>query len=298
VVDEAKKFARIPRPILIRGERGTGKELMARFIHSMSDRTNQPYVVVNCAAFQEELFVAEMFGHEKGAFTGATQDRKGKLELAHRGTLFLDEVANMTRSAQEKLLRVIEYQKFEKVGGSQTLEVDVRVIAATNCPLEEMMKKGDFLPDLYDRLCFAELQLPPLRRRREDIPILIDHFVTQLHLEIPNLEPTTFTESAIKELQAYHWPGNIRQLKNVIERLYVSDEDNVVNAAELPLEITSVEPLDGSFKEKVRAYEQSLLLGALKDSKGNQREAAKRLGLSYDQFRHYHKKYELGDLLA
>ncbi|MCA9412333.1 MAG: sigma 54-interacting transcriptional regulator [Candidatus Omnitrophica bacterium] len=298
VVQEALKFAKIPRPILIRGERGTGKELMARFIHASSDRCDHPYVVVNCAAFQEELFVAEMFGHEKGAFTGATRERKGKLELAHGGTLFLDEVANMTRSAQEKLLRVIEYQKFERVGGSDTLEVDVRVIAATNCPLEDMMSKGDFLPDLYDRLCFAELQLPPLRKRREDIPHLIEHFVRLLHIEIPNLEPTHFTETAIKELQAYHWPGNIRQLKNVIERLYVSDEDNVIHAAELPLEITTVEPLGGNFKDRVRAFEQSLLLGALKDAKGNQREAAKNLGLSYDQLRHYYKKYNLGELLA
>ncbi len=298
MAEEARKLASIPRPILIRGERGTGKELMARFVHRSSDRAEHPYVVVNCAAFQEELFVAEMFGHEKGAFTGATQERKGKLELADKGTLFLDEVANMSRSAQEKLLRVIEYQKFERVGGNKTLEVDVRVIAATNCPLEEMMSKGDFLPDLYDRLCFAELQLPPLRKRREDIPLLIEHFVAQLHTEIPNLEPTTFTDGSIDELQAYHWPGNIRQLKNVIERLYVSDEDKVVHSSELPLEITSLEPLDGSFKDKVKAFEQTLLLSALKDAKGNQRSAAKQLGLSYDQFRHYYKKYGLGELLA
>lgn len=298
VVEEARRFASIPRPLLIRGERGTGKELIARFIHGTSDRAEHPYVVLNCAAFQEELFVAEMFGHVKGAFTGATQDRQGKLELAHGGTLFLDEVANMTRSAQEKLLRVIEYQTFEKVGGGKTLDVNVRVIAATNGPLEEMMKRGEFLPDLYDRLCFAELELPPLRKRREDIPLLIDHFVTQFHQEIPNLEPTVFSDSAIEELQAYHWPGNIRQLKNVIERLYVSDEDNVIHASELPLEITTVEPLDGSFTDKVRAYEQSLLLSAIKDAKGNQREAARTLGLTYDQFRHYYKKYSLGELLA
>ncbi|MCG8604922.1 sigma-54 factor interaction domain-containing protein, partial [bacterium] len=173
VVDQASTLAKIPRPILIRGERGTGKELMARFVHKESGRGERPYVVVNCAAFHDQLFVSEMFGHEKGAFTGATETKVGKLEQANLGTLFLDEVANMSRAAQEKLLRVLEYQKFERVGGADFIEVDVRIIAATNAPLEEMMKKKEFLPDLYDRLCFAELTLPPLRRRREDIPVLI-----------------------------------------------------------------------------------------------------------------------------
>jgi DNA-binding NtrC family response regulator len=239
-----------------------------------------------------------MFGHEKGAFTGATQSRTGKLEQADGGSLFLDEVGNFSRSAQEKLLRAIEYQRFEKVGGSKTLEVDVRVIAATNAPLEEMMKTGEFLPDLYDRLTFAELELPPLRKRREDIPLLVDFFVGRLHEEIPNLEDTTFTPSALADLASYHWPGNIRQLKNIVERLYVMDEDNKVHSAELPLEITSIEPLGKTFKEKVTAFEKSLLLTALKDKGGNQRAAAEQLGLSYDQFRHYYKKYDLGDLLA
>ncbi|MFQ5710060.1 MAG: sigma-54 interaction domain-containing protein, partial [bacterium] len=298
VVEQARRLAQIPRPILIRGERGTGKELLARFIHQESGRAGQPYVVINCAAFQEELFVSEMFGHEKGAFTGATAAKSGRLELAHRGSLFLDEVANMSCKAQEKLLRVLEYQKFERVGGTKSIEVDARVIAATNAELEEMMDRGEFLPDLYDRLSFAVLTLPPLRKRREDIPTLIAHFVAQLHQEIPNLEEKTFTPAAIKDLQAYHWPGNIRQLKNIVERLYISDEDGIIHASELPLEITSVDPLQGSFRDKVRAYEKSLLLNALKDSRGNQRDAAKLLGMSYDQFRHFYKKYHLGELLV
>ncbi|MFQ5771139.1 MAG: sigma 54-interacting transcriptional regulator [bacterium] len=298
VVQEAKKVAKIPRPILIRGERGTGKELLARFIHKESGREAHPYVVVNCAAFHEELFVSEMFGHEKGAFTGATEVKVGKLELANGGSLFLDEVANMTRSAQEKLLRVLEYQKFERIGGNKSIEVNVRIIAATNAPLEEMMQRGEFLPDLYDRLCFAELTLPPLRKRREDVPALIAYFVAQLHKEIPDLEVKSFTPAAIKDLQAYHWPGNIRELKNIVERLYISDEDGIIHASELPLVITSVDPLRGSFQEKVIAYEKSLLLNALKDTMGNQREAARLLGLTYDQFRHYYKKYGLGDLLV
>lgn len=298
VVREATKFAGLPRPILIRGERGTGKELLARFIHRQSGRAEKPYVVVNCAAFQDELFVAAMFGHEKGAFTGAVEARRGKLELANGGTLFLDEVANMTRTVQEKLLRVIEYQRFERLGGTRSIEVDVRVIAATNAELEALMESGTFLPDLYDRLSFAELTLPPLRKRRDDIPALIEHIVAQLHEEIPDLEPKTFTAGAIKDLQAYHWPGNIRQLKNVVERVYIFDEDRTVHSSELPIEITSLEPLGGTFEEKVIAYEKTLLLNALKDSLGNQRAAAKRLGMTYDQFRHYYKKYGLADLLA
>ncbi|MCA9743551.1 MAG: sigma 54-interacting transcriptional regulator [Deferribacteres bacterium] len=298
IVRQATIFARVNRPLLIRGERGTGKELVARFIHLKSSRIEQNYVTVNCAAFQEELFLSDMFGHEKGAFTGAVQSKPGKLELAHCGTLFLDEIANMTRTAQEKLLRVIEYQKFERIGGTESLQVDVRIIAATNAPLEEMMQNGEFLPDLYDRLCFAELTLPPLRKRREDIPMLIDHIVQQLHAEIPDLERKTFTQSAVKEMQAYHWPGNIRQLKNVVERLYIFDEDGVIHASELPLEITAVEPLGKTFHERVTAFEKTLLTNALKDCQGNQRAAAQVLGMSYDQFRHYFKKYKLGELLA
>jgi DNA-binding NtrC family response regulator len=160
------------------------------------------------------------------------------------------------------------------------------------------MEKGEFLPDLYDRLTFAELELPPLRKRREDIVPLVEHFIQQLHQEIPNLEATTFSPAALKDLQEYHWPGNIRQLKNVVERLYVADEDNVIRASELPLEITTVEPLRGTFSEMVRAYEKSLLFSALKDCGGNQRTASEKLGMTYDQFRHYYKKYDLGDLLA
>ncbi len=298
LIEEACMLAKIPRPILIRGERGTGKELLARAIHLESDRCEKPYIVVNCAAFHQDLFVTEMFGREKGAYTGAIDARPGKLELAHQGTLFLDEIANMSRTVQEKLLRVIEYQQFERLGGTRSISVDVRVIAATNADLEKMMETNEFLPDLYDRLSFAELVLPPLRRRREDIPPLIEHFINQLHKEIPNLEEKRFTASAIKELQNYHWPGNIRQLKNIIERVYISDEDGTIHASELPLEITSVEPIRGSFYEKVHAYEKTLLLNALKDNNGNQRTAAKTLGMTYDQFRHFYKKYKLDEFMV
>ena len=204
----------------------------------------------------------------------------------------------MNRTVQEKLLRVIEYQTFERLGGTKPIEVNVRIIAATNADLDKMMEKTEFLPDLYDRLSFAVLTLPPLRKRREDIPALIEHFIRQLHEEIPNLERKRFTESAIHELQAYHWPGNIRQLKNIIERLYISDEDGTIHASELPLEITSVDPIRGNFYEKVKAYEKTLLLNALKDNNGNQRAAAENLGMSYDQFRHFYKKYKLEEFMA
>lgn len=297
-IKEATRLAKIPRPILIRGERGTGKELLARFIHLVSQRCNFPYVIINCAAFNKDLFEAEMFGYQKGAYTGATESKPGKLEIAHKGTLFLDEVANMSRSVQEKLLRVIEYQQFERLGGTKPINVDVRIIAATNADLDEMMQKGEFLPDLYDRLSFAEINIPPLRKRRDDIPLLIDYFLRQLHKEIPDLEEKRFTSAAINDLQTYHWPGNIRQLKNIIERLYISDEDGTIHSYELPLEITSVDPIRGTFHEKVIAFEKSLLLSALKDCNGNQSAAAEMLGMTYDQFRHYYKKYNLAELLV
>jgi len=297
VVEQARELARIPRPMLIRGERGTGKELLARFVHAASPRHAGPYLIVNCGAFQDELLVSHLFGHEKGAFTGATERRAGVFEQANGGTLFLDEIANLSRNAQARLHRVAEYQTFQRVGGTASIEVDVRLIAATNADLGAMIERGDFMADLYDRLRFAEIVLPPLRERREDVPLLIDHFIARLHDELPDLGAARFTEAAVKELAGYAWPGNVRELKNVIERLYVSDRDRTIQASELPLEITTTEPIRGTFSQKVRAFEKALVLNALKDASGNQREAAQKLGMTYDQFRHYYRKYSLGDLV-
>jgi DNA-binding NtrC family response regulator len=297
VVEQARELARIPRPMLIRGERGTGKELLARFVHAASPRRAEPYLIVNCGAFQDELLVSHLFGHEKGAFTGATERRVGVFEQANRGTLFLDEIANLSRNAQARLHRVVEYQTFQRIGGSASIEVDVRVIAATNADLAAMIERGDFMADLYDRLRFAEIVLPPLRQRQEDVPLLIDHFIARLHDELPDLGAACFTEAAVRELVAYAWPGNVRELKNVIERLYVSDRDRTVQASELPLELTTTEPIRGTFAQKVRAFEKALLLNALKDAGGNQRAAARQLDMSYDQFRHYYRKYALGELI-
>jgi DNA-binding NtrC family response regulator len=294
VVEQARELARIPRPMLIRGERGTGKELLARFVHAVSPRRAGPYLIVNCGAFHEELLVSHLFGHEKGAFTGAVERRTGIFEQAHRGTLFLDEVANLSRVAQARLLRVVEYQTFQRVGGAANIEVDVRVIAATNADLGAMMERGDFAADLYDRLRFADVLLPPLRERREDVPVLVDHFIARLHEELPDLGAASFTEAAMKALAAYTWPGNVRELRNVVERLYVCDRDRTIQTSELPLEVTAAEPLEGTFSQRVRAFEKTLLRTALQDASGNQRAAAQKLGLSYDQFRHHFRKYELG----
>ncbi len=297
IVEQARELARIPRPILIRGERGTGKELLARFVHAASPRHAGPYLIVNCGAFQDELLLSHLFGHEKGAFTGATERRVGVFEQANGGTLFLDEVANLSRNAQARLHRVVEYQTFPRVGGTSQIEVDVRVIAATNADIGAMIERGDFMVDLYDRLRFAEIVLPPLRQRCEDVPLLIDHFIARLHEELPDLGAARFTEAAMKELTTYAWPGNVRELKNVIERLYVSDRDRTIQASELPLEVTTTEPIRGTFSQRVRAFEKALLLNALKDASGNQRAAARQLGMSYDQFRHYHRRFGLGNLM-
>jgi DNA-binding NtrC family response regulator len=295
VVEQARQLAKIPRPILVRGERGTGKELLARFIHAASPRRDRPYLIVNCGAFQDELLVSHLFGHEKGAFTGAVERRVGVFERAHGGTLFLDEIANLSRHAQARLHRVVEYQTFQRVGGTEPIRVDVRVVAATNADLAALIERGEFMADLYDRLRFAEIVLPPLRERRDDIPLLIQHVVACLLEELPDLGKARFTDAAVRDLVAYHWPGNIRELKNVIERLYVSDRDRTIQPSELPLEVTSDEPIRGTFSQRVRAFEKTLLRNALKDTGGNQQAAARQLGMTYDQFRHYYKKYGLSD---
>jgi len=297
VVEQARELARIARPILVRGERGTGKELLARLVHAASPRRDAPYLIVNCGAFQDELLVSHLFGHERGAFTGASERRVGVFEQAHRGTLFLDEVANLSRGAQARLHRVVEYQTFQRIGGTEPIEVDVRVIAATNADLGALIERGDFMPDLYDRLRFAEIVLPPLRERREDVPLLVEHFVQRLRAELPDLGAARFTDAAMQGLAAYSWPGNVRELKNVVERLYCCDRDRSIQASELPVEVTTTEPIRGTFAQKVQAFERALLANALRDVRGNQRAAAQMLGMTYDQFRHYYRKYALGDVV-
>lgn len=293
VLQKAETFASVPRPLIIRGERGTGKEMLALFIHGKSRFSGGPFVAVNCAVFNDELLASELFGHEKGAFTGAVSQRRGCLEKAAGGTLFFDEVGNMSLRFQESLLRVLETKKFERLGGHETLTANSRFIFATNADIETMMAQGDFRKDLYDRIAFVTLTLPPLRQRREDIPMLISQFTRMLTQEIPNFEPRRFSAEAVHQMIQYYWPGNIRELKNVVERLLLQPGDDMVLTSDLPLEITAAAPAGKNFNEKVEAFKKHLVLSAWLDSGKNQKKAADKLGVSYDQFRHYFRKFGL-----
>jgi DNA-binding NtrC family response regulator len=293
VLEQARNLASIPRPVLVVGERGTGKEMVAATMHFAGSRATEPFVTVNCAAFQGTLLEAELFGHEKGAFTGADKRRIGRFEMADGGTLFLDEVGNMAAEFQEKILRLIEYQEFERVRGTETIKVDVRVIAGTNIDLKQRIADERFRADLYDRLAFATLDVPPLRERASDIPSLVKHFVQQMCHEVPDLPPKTFSDGAMDLLQAYRWPGNVRELRNVIERMLCIGTNDPVLPSDLPPELSTapVEPV--GFKDKVGAFERQLLRDALEASRGNQKEAAQAVGLTYDQFRHLLRKHDV-----
>lgn len=289
--EQAQRMARFDRPILIRGERGTGKELMARYIHSQSSRQSKPYLTVNCGALDAQLANSTLFGHEKGAFTGASQQRLGKFELADGGTLFLDEIGNMSPEVQDKIIRVLEYQSFERVGGSQALHTQARLISATNANLEELTQSGRFKADLYDRISHGTITLPPLRQRREDIPELIQYFITQMHQEIPNLEVRQMSPEVLKILKEYHWPGNIRELKNTIERLYMYSLDQVIDIDDLPPNLSGMKITGDSFEAKVENFQRKLILDALERNQHQQKAAAQSLKMTYDQFRHYYRKF-------
>ena len=293
ILAQANRFASIPRPVLIRGERGTGKELMARYIHNSSPRIEKPFVAINCAAFNDQLLNSEIYGHEKGAFTGADSRKIGQLERADGGTLFMDEIGNMSVDFQEKILRVMEYQKFQRISGTEMIEVDVRIVSATNADLEEMMDENLFRRDLYDRLTFAEIILPPLRQRREDVPHLIVHFVRKLHEEIPNIPQRTFKRETVEQMMDYYWPGNVRELKNVVERVYLYGEDSVIFPSALPKGVggDDLEPVGDSFDEKVEAFKKKLIIEAYEKYDKNQKKAAESLEMTYDQFRHFFRKY-------
>ena len=219
--------------VLISGENGTGKELVAHTIHRLSRRDQKPFVEVNCAAIPEELIESELFGHEKGAFTGATSTKKGKFDQAHEGSLFLDEIGDMSLKAQSKTLRILQEQKFERVGGARTIQVDVRVIAATNKDLEAEIAKGHFRDDLYFRLNVVPIRVPPLRERVEDIPSLVREFLKEFSLQM-NMEPKEFSPDAVRLLQRYHWPGNVRELRNLVERLVIMTPGPLVEAGDIP----------------------------------------------------------------
>ena len=307
------RVAPIDRPVLLLGERGTGKELAASRLHYLSKRWQGPFVALNCSALNPTLIESELFGYEKGAFTGANQRRTGRFEAADGGTLFLDEIGTIPMEVQEKILRVVEYGTFERVGDSTGIEVDVRIIAATNADLIRMVSQGKFKRDLLDRLSFEVLFLPPLRERKEDIMLLANHFASRMAFELGRRDIPRFSNEATNELENYNWPGNVRELKNVVERAVYRSESTVISdinfdlfsspyvlekkdireevAAE-PVKKTSIlEDLSSrSLPEAVNELQIHLINNALKSAKHNQKIAANKLGITYHQFRGLYRK--------
>ncbi len=270
-------------PVLITGESGTGKELVARAIHRRSDRKDKPFVVIHCGALVSTLLESELFGHEKGAFTGAVESKPGRFELANGGTVFLDEVSEIEPSVQVKLLRVLQEQEFERVGGIKTIKVDVRIVSATNVNLEERVKEGKFREDLYYRLKVISIHLPPLRERKEDIPLLVNAFIKEANtLNKKNIRG--ITSRALSLLMNYHWPGNVRELKNVIESMVILARKDILTVNDVPPYIREPEIQENILKIKLgtpwKEIERELIFAALQKSKGNKKKAAEILGLS------------------
>jgi two-component system nitrogen regulation response regulator NtrX len=269
--------------VLITGENGTGKELVARQIHVQSRRADQPFVEVNCAAIPEELIESELFGHEKGAFTGASARKQGKFELADRGTIFLDEIADMSLKTQAKVLRILQEHKFERVGGTETIEVDVRVIAATNKDLVKEIAEGNFREDLYYRLAVIPFHVCPLRERREDIPILAEAFVREFCAE-SGVQCKEIAPKAMILLQAYAWPGNVRELRNLMERLVLMTPGTKIGAVELPDPIRVGDPRRhpgrSTLEEARRSFERDYLVAKLREHGWNISRTAEAVGLA------------------
>ncbi|MEO0982502.1 MAG: phage shock protein operon transcriptional activator [Pseudomonadota bacterium] len=319
VLEQASRVAPLDRPILVIGERGTGKELIGERLHFLSRRWEGPFVKVNCAALSEDLLDSELFGHERGAFTGATERRAGRFELADGGTIFLDEIATASLRVQEKLLRVVEYGEYQRLGGERVLTTDVRVVAATNTDLPARAAAGAFRADLLDRLAFDVITLPPVRARGADASLLADHFARRMAIELRADFPG-FAPSAVAAIETHEWPGNVRELKNVVERVTAraianGSTDPVLfeasaldpfaspyrPAAEVssgkPAETPAAEPppaLDGDFEGQVAAYEMRLIDEALAAGGGHQGKAAEALGLTYHQLRGLLRKHGYG----
>lgn len=308
VLEQVSQLAPLNKPVLVIGERGTGKELIASRLHYLSSRWQGPFISLNCAALNENLLDSELFGHEAGAFTGAQKRHPGRFERADGGTLFLDELATAPMLVQEKLLRVIEYGELERVGGSQPLQVNVRLVCATNASLPEMVSEGLFRADLLDRLAFDVVQLPPLRERRSDIMLLADHFAIQMCRELRWPLFPGFSEQAQETLLGYRWPGNIRELKNVVERsVYrhgtseIPLDDIIIDPFRRPAPLPEPTPSDESTEQitlplDLRQFQQqqekTLLQSALQQARFNQKNAAELLGLTYHQLRALLKKHQ------
>ena len=326
-VERASRAAPMRRPVLVIGERGTGKELIAERLHRLSPRWGEPLVTLNCAALPETLIEAELFGHEQGAFTGATRARAGRFEEADKGTLFLDELATLSMGAQERLLRAVEYGEVTRIGSSRPIRVDVRIVAATNEDLPRMADQGRFRADLLDRLSFEVITLPPLRVREGDIHVLAEYFGRRMATELDWERWPGFSDHALRALEEYQWPGNVRELRNVVERAVyrwgdpetpiahiqfnpfespwkpepmaqalnaVRSEDHPVFQP-APAGTPALPPLDSidDLRAAVDAHEKAILEQALGRNRYNQRQTAKALNLSYDQLRHAMKKHGL-----
>jgi psp operon transcriptional activator len=329
VLEKVSRVASLSKPVLIIGERGSGKELIAARLHYLSERWARPYVKFNCAALNEELLESELFGHVAGAFTGAAKARVGRFELAHNGSIFLDELASMSMRLQEKLLRVVERGEFERVGSSETIQVNIRLIGAANVDLPAMARAGRFREDLLDRLSFDVITIPPLRERRDDIVLLAQKFAEGMARELGREYFAGFAPAAERALLAHDWPGNIRELRNVVERaVYRLDhERHSIESIEfdpfaspyrpraMALHLTAVAPAAAErasepraapaaeaapglplvFEEAVAAFETRLLRQALEEARYNQRKAAELLNLTYHQLRGLLRKYKLLD---
>ncbi|MFT5707552.1 MAG: psp operon transcriptional activator [Oceanospirillaceae bacterium] len=320
--------APLNKPVLIIGERGTGKELIAERLHFLSKRWEKPFLKLNCAALSENLLESTLFGHEAGAFTGAMKTHKGYFERASEGTLFLDELGTISTRVQEKLLRVIEYGEFERVGGQHTIQADVRIVTATNADLIDLAQQGKFRPDLLDRLAFDVINLPPLRLRTDDILILAEHFAMSISRELGREVFMGFSANATKELQQHQWPGNIRELKNVVQRSVYRQqtpdaliEDIIINPfatlwpSDIPLQTyNKIDPLANTLadensaqnppqsvdehnasaldlKQQVQYFECQLIKDSLQQHHYQQKNTAAALGITYHQLRAYLRKY-------
>ncbi|MFT5451361.1 MAG: psp operon transcriptional activator [Enterobacterales bacterium] len=324
MLEHISQVAPLNKPVLVVGERGTGKELVAARLHYLSLRWDQAFITMNCASINENLLETELFGHESGSFTGAGKKHVGRFERADEGSLFLDELANSSGLVQEKLLRVIEYGEYERVGGNKTLKTNVRLICATNEDLPYLAQRGHFRADLLDRLAFDVITIPPLRARREDINMLAEYFALNMTRELKREYFAGFTPQSMMQLSDYHWPGNVRELKNVIERnVYRTGPEEMIKdinfnpfaspwrlkpsreetKATSPIEVTEVtenfEVIESNFnfpidlKEASQEYEINLIKDALKQSQYNQKKTAELLKLTYHQLRGYLKKYQL-----
>jgi psp operon transcriptional activator len=321
-VERASRAAALNRPVLVIGERGTGKELVAERLHRLSPRWDGPLIVMNCAALPETLIEAELFGHEAGAFTGATKARAGRFEEADGGTLFLDELGTLSAAAQERLLRAVEYGEVTRIGASRPVRVDVRIVAATNENLPALVEQNRFRADLLDRLSFEVITLPPLRAREGDVPVLAEHFGRRMAAELSWDKWPGFSKTAMETLVGHDWPGNVRELRNVVERAVYRWEDptRAIDAIEFdpfaspwtpkgdaarsmspaaqPAQAAAPAPANddldcADFKAACEAHERRLLEAALRRCRYNQRLTAKALALTYDQLRHALRRHDL-----